>query len=212
MRNFSGGSPHSLNLPNIKFHKKSRSPHNQRFVTPESHNLLVKSLLAEQKFSPHKSVEGMFRPGSIDLSSRNERIVDQTFSARFDAGEPVPVRRIHQEPPTLKYTNVVMSKDLAVMAQVRRSMIGEISNNKIQNLTSENLPMVRNSFCPKELQNIGNSLQLVQKTKAISERKARHPYATGAYGIKAMSIKTQKRIIGKLNNSLPEGSRFLKYL
>lgn len=199
-------------LPNIKFKKRVKSPDYPRFMTPDSHNALVKKLSESSNDKIYKSVDSSFRPGSIDLTSRNERIVDQTFSARVDVGDPSPIRKICQDVPTLKFGNVIMSKDLAVMAQVRRSLIGEISNSRIQNLTIENLPIIRNSFCPKELQNTGDSLQLVQKTKAVSERRARHPFATGAYAIKALNSRAQKQIIDKLQVSLPEGSRFLRYL
>jgi hypothetical protein len=200
-------------LPNIKIKKHTKSPESSRFVTPETQNLIWKKLTnpSEEQLM-FKSVDSTFRPGSIDLSSHNEKILDQTFTARVDLGEPTPVRRIVEKVPTLKYLNVIMSKDLAVMAQIRKSLIGEISNNKIPVLTQENLPAIRNSFCPKELRNIGDSLQLVQRNKAVSERKARHPYATGAYAIKALNGKTQLQIIEKLKMSLPEGSRFFKYL
>ena len=207
-----GYSTRKINLPNIKLHKKSRSPDSYKFVTPEVHNLLIQKISNEKEFSPYKSVDCAFRPGSIDLTSRNEQIVDKTFSARYNAGEKPSVRRISPEVPTLRYGNIIMSRDLAVMAQVRRSMIGEISSNKIPYLTTENLPQIRNSFCPKELQNIGDSQQLVQRIKANTERKARHPYATGAYAIKALNPKVQKQIIDKLRVSLPEGSRFFQYL
>lgn len=200
-------------LPNIKIRKRTKSPEYSRFITPGTQNMVWQKLtspLEDQLM--YKTVDSSFRPGSIDLSSLNEKILDQTFTARVDLGEPTPVRKIVEKVPTLKYSNVVMSKDLAVMAQIRKSLIGEISNNKIPVLTQENLPAIRNSFCPRELRNIGDSLQLVQRTKAVSERRARHPFATGAYAIKALSSKTQGQIIKKLKQSLPEGSRFFKYL
>ena len=212
MRLTAGNFSRKSVLPNIKLHKKSRSPENYKKLGPESYKILLNKLTSPEQFSPYQSTDYKFRPGSIDLSSANEKIVDQTFSARFAVGEPIPVRKISPEVPTLKYSNVIMSKDLAVMAQVRKSLIGEVSSNKIQHLTVDNLPQFRNSFYPKEMQNIGDSLQLVQKSKANSERKARHPYGTGAYDIKALRPRAQKLIIEKLRVSLPEGSRFIQYL
>jgi hypothetical protein len=208
------GSSSSRNpdLPNIKIRKRSKSPEALRFITPQIHKQLIEKLSKEPFESQNKSVDSSFRPGSIDFSSHNEKLLDQTFTARIDLGEPSPVRRIIEKVPTLRYSNVIMSKDLALMAQVRKSLIGEIANLKIPQLTNDNLPAIRNSFCPKEMQNMGDSLQLVQRTKAVSERRARHPFATGAYAIKALTSKAQQQIIGKLKHSLPEGSRFLKYL
>lgn len=208
-------SARSPDLPNIKIRKRARSPESERFINSSAYKLLIDKLsknLQEQSELQFKSVDSSFRPGSIDLSSHNERLLDQTFTARIDLGEPSPVRRIIEKVPTLRYSNVIMSKDLAVMAQIRKSLIGEIANLKIPQLTIENLPAIRNSFCPRELQNMGDSLQLVQRTKAVSERRARHPFATGAYAIKALTSKAQQQIIAKLKHSLPEGSRFLKYL
>lgn len=198
-------------LPNIKLHKKSRSPENVRILSPENHSLLIESLKTPAS-SPSKFLDHTFRPGSIDLSSKNERIIDQTFAARFSIMESTPIRKIQEQVPTVKYGNITMSKDLAIMTQVRRNLMGEVASNKIQNLTPENFPQIRSSHYPKEFQNTGNSAQLVQKLKAVKERKNRHPYGTGAYAIKAMNPRVQKVIISKLKTSLPEGSRFFKYL
>ena len=212
MRINPGNSSRNVILPNLKLWKKSSSPENCKSISPESYKILISKLSDFDKKTFHKSIDSNFRPGSIDLTSRNEKIVDQTFTARFHLAETSTIRKISPEVPTLKYSNVIMSKDLAVMAQVRRSLIGEISLNKIQHLTAENLPTYRNTFYPKEMQNIGDSQQLVQKTKAMSERKARHPYGTGAYDIKSLRPKVQQQIIKNLQVSLPQGSRFIKYL
>ena len=70
----------------------------------------------------------------------------------------------------------------------------------------------RNNFYPKELQNTKGAQAILQRNKAVKERKTRHPFATGAYGIKAMNKRTQRLIIDKLRTSLPEDSRFFQLL
>ena len=210
--NITGYSSWKLQLPNIKLKKKTKSPENYRMMTPDSHNLLIKALNESSNSSSFQQSSLTFRPGSRNLALKNERLVEKTFSARFSMAEPQYIRKISPEVPTLKYSNIIMPKDLALMTQVRKNLISEISSLKIPNLTAENLAFFRNNFYPKELQNTKGAQAILQRNKAVKERKTRHPFATGAYGIKAMNKRTQRLIIDKLRTSLPEDSRFFQLL
>lgn len=131
----------------------------------------------------------------------NEDIVSQKFIRN----------KIRQKTPVLMYENVVMSKDLATMAQVRRGLIKEVTSNKISNLNQEIMNSLKSQFLPEELKNNESSQQILQKQKAYKERTTRHPYATAAYSIRSLSPLSRKSIKDSLKLSLPQGSRFLAY-
>mmetsp|Transcript_4965 Transcript_4965/g.4882 ORF Transcript_4965/g.4882 Transcript_4965/m.4882 type:complete len:143 (+) Transcript_4965:212-640(+) len=141
-------------------------------------------------------------------------MISPVSSTRLDEEirvSPHRINKVRQKTPVLVYENVVMSKDLAIMAQVRRKLINEVTGSKILNLTQDVVNTLKYQYLPDELKNNETSQQHLQKQKASLERTTRHPLGTAAYAMRSLSPTSRKVIKKHLKLSLPQGSRFLEY-
>lgn len=183
----------NIKLPKIHLRIGARSPLPYRFTVKPSH----KRLKSDGNVKHVDFTEKKF----IHLEKDPQ---DEEFSFQRKT------HKIRQQTPVLTYENVVMSKDLAIMAQVRKGVISEITSNRVQNLTPDLLNSMKHQYLPNDLKNTGNSQQVLQKQKAIRERITRHPFATAAYAIRSLSPQSRRAIKLQLKLSLPRGSRFLE--
>ncbi|CAG9314536.1 unnamed protein product [Blepharisma stoltei] len=181
-------SPKPIRLKLYQKHRKQISI--DAIINTPQENLASSSFITSSHLEEKRSISITPAP---DSSSNNPRI-----------------RKIRLQTPVLTYEKIVMSKDLAIMAKVRKGIISELTGNRILNLTPDLLQTLKHQYLPEELKTSENSQQLLQKQKAFQEKITRHPLGTAAYAIRSLSPQARKTIKEQLKIALPQGSRFLE--